>query len=90
MLLFATVVAASLRAQGADVVRPIRTVSTDKTSERVTISGRATASAGPMQSSAFEVALQDTTGGIRIFSRVVKVPVREGDSLIATGTVKRY
>jgi diguanylate cyclase (GGDEF)-like protein/PAS domain S-box-containing protein len=71
-------------------VRPIRTISRDGTNERVTIAGRATASAGQMQSSAFEVALQDTSGGIRIFSRVLEVPVREGDSLIATGTVRRY
>jgi diguanylate cyclase (GGDEF)-like protein/PAS domain S-box-containing protein len=90
VLLFATLFATPLRAQGADVVRPIRSVSTDETRERVTIAGRATASAGQMQSRAFEVALQDATGGIRIFSRVLEVSVREGDSLIATGTVKRY
>jgi hypothetical protein len=90
VLLFATLVVPSLRAQGVDVVRPIRSVSTDETRERVTIAGRATASLGQMQSRAFEVALQDPTGGIRIFSRVLEVPVREGDSLIATGTVKRY
>jgi diguanylate cyclase (GGDEF)-like protein/PAS domain S-box-containing protein len=88
--LLATVLVPALHAQGADVVRPIQTVSTDGTNERVTISGRATASAGQMQSRAFEVAVQDASGGIRIFSRVLKVPVREGDSLIATGTVKRY
>jgi diguanylate cyclase (GGDEF)-like protein/PAS domain S-box-containing protein len=86
----AIVLVRPLRAQGADVVRPIRTVSTDTTSERVTISGRATASAGQMQSKAFEVVMQDSSGGIRIFSRVLDVPIREGDSLIATGTVKRY
>jgi diguanylate cyclase (GGDEF)-like protein/PAS domain S-box-containing protein len=90
VLLFATLFAPPLRAQGADVVRPIRSVSTDETRARVTIAGRATASAGQMQSRAFEVALQDATGGIRIFSRVLEVSVREGDSLIATGTVKRY
>jgi diguanylate cyclase (GGDEF)-like protein/PAS domain S-box-containing protein len=89
-LLFATLFAMPLRAQGTDVVRPIRSVSTDETRERVTIAGRATASTGQMQSRAFEIALQDSTGGIRIFSRVLEVPVREGDSLIATGTVKRY
>ena len=90
VVLLATFLAPTLRAQGADVVRPIRTVSTDVTNERVTISGRATASAGQMQSRAFEVALQDASGGIRIFSRVLKAPVREGDSLLATGIVKRY
>ncbi|MFL5619701.1 MAG: diguanylate cyclase domain-containing protein [Gemmatimonadaceae bacterium] len=86
-----TLVAPSLRAQGTNAVRPIRAASAMQgSSEAVTISGRATVSAGQMQSRAFEVALQDTSGGIRIFSRVLDVRVREGDSLIATGTVKRY
>ena len=88
--LLAPFLALALRAQGADLVRPIRTVSSDTTGERVTIAGRATASAGQMQSRAFEVAVQDASGGIRVFSRVLKVPIREGDSVIATGTVKRY
>ena len=90
IVLLATFLVPALRAQRTDPVRPIRTISTDGTNERVTIAGRATASAGQMQSSAFEIALQDPSGGIRIFSRVLEVPVREGDSLIATGTVKRY
>jgi diguanylate cyclase (GGDEF)-like protein/PAS domain S-box-containing protein len=90
ILLLATFLVPDLRAQGTDSVRPIRTIAADGTNERVTIAGRATASAGQMQSGAFEVALQDPSGGIRIFSRVLKVSVREGDSLIATGTVKRY
>jgi diguanylate cyclase (GGDEF)-like protein/PAS domain S-box-containing protein len=87
----ATLVAPALLAQGTDAVRPIRTVlAMQGAKEPVTISGRATVSAGQMQSRAFEVALQDTSGGIRIFSRALDVRVREGDSLIATGTVKRY
>jgi DNA/RNA endonuclease YhcR with UshA esterase domain len=90
ILLLATFLVPDLRAQGTDSVRPIRTIAADGTNERVTIAGRATASAGQMQSGAFEVALQDPSGGIRIFSRVLDVPIREGDSLIATGTVKRY
>jgi diguanylate cyclase (GGDEF)-like protein/PAS domain S-box-containing protein len=85
----ATLVAPTLHAQGD--VRPIRAAfATQGTGEPVTISGRATVSAGQLQSRAFEVALQDTSGGIRIFSRALEVRVREGDSLLATGTVKRY
>ena len=85
-----TLVAPVLGAQAA-AVRPIRAAfATQGTSEPVTISGRATVSAGQLQSRAFEVALQDTSGGIRIFSRTLDVRVREGDSLVATGTVKRY
>jgi len=88
--LLATCLVSALRAQGADPVRPIRAISTEGSNERVTISGRATTSSGQMQSSAFDVALQDPSGGIRVFSRLIKVRVREGDSVIATGTVKRY
>lgn len=43
-----------------------------------------------MQSTAFEIAVQDSSGGIRVFSRALDVPVREGDSVVATGTIKRY
>ena len=87
----ATLVAPALRAQGSDTVRPIRTaIAMQGTRVPVTIAGRATVSAGQMQSRLFDVALQDTSGGIRIFSRTLNIPVREGDSLVATGTVKRY
>ena len=85
-----TLVATELCAQG-NAVRPIRAAfATQGTNDPVTISGRATVSAGQLQSRAFEVAVQDTSGGIRIFSRTLDVRVREGDSLVATGTVKRY
>ena len=48
----------TLRAQGTDVARPIRAaIATQGTNEPVTISGRATVSAGQMQARAFEVAL---------------------------------
>jgi diguanylate cyclase (GGDEF)-like protein/PAS domain S-box-containing protein len=58
--------------------------------ESVTIAGRATTSTGQMQSRAFEIAVQDSSGGIRVFSRALEVEVREGDSVVATGTIKRY
>ena len=90
LVLLVTLVAPELRAQG-HAVRPIRAAfATQGSNEPVTVSGRATVSAGQLQSRAFEVALQDTSGGIRIFSRSLDVRVREGDSLVATGTVKRY
>ena len=82
---------ASLGAQGPEAVRPIRSaLATAGSNQPVTITGRATAATGQMQENAFEVALQDASGGIRVFSRVVDVAVREGDSLIATGTIKHY
>ena len=81
----------ALGAQGAGAARSIRSAhATAGTNESVTIAGRATATAGQMQRNAFEVALQDTSGGIRVFSRVIDLSVREGDSLVATGTVKHY
>ena len=92
VLLFVVLfVATSLGAQGSEAVRPIQSVlGMDSTNQRVTISGRATASAGQMQSTAFEIAVQDSSGGIRVFSRALDVAVREGDSVVATGTIKRY
>jgi diguanylate cyclase len=56
----------------------------------VTIAGRSTVNAGQLQSTAFDIAVQDTTGGIRIFARALRLPVHEGDSIIATGTIRRY
>jgi diguanylate cyclase (GGDEF)-like protein/PAS domain S-box-containing protein len=89
--LLTTFASATLGAQKPDAVRPIRAaLATAGSNESVTVAGRATAAAGQMQRNAFEVALQDTTGGIRVFSRLVDVAVREGDSLVATGTIKHY
>jgi diguanylate cyclase (GGDEF)-like protein/PAS domain S-box-containing protein len=71
--------------------RTIRAVlATEGTNTVVTVAGRATVGAGQLQSSGFEIALQDTSGGIRIFSRTLNLPVHEGDSVLATGTIKRY
>ncbi|HEU4722489.1 MAG TPA: diguanylate cyclase [Gemmatimonadaceae bacterium] len=83
--------AAKLGAQDPAAVHPIRAVlSTDVGNTPVTIAGRATAAVGQMQRSAFEVAVQDSSGGVRVFSRTVDARVREGDSVVATGTIKRY
>ncbi len=56
----------------------------------VTIAGRAVVAAGKLQSSAFDVAIDDGTGGIRLFSRTLRLDVQEGDSITATGTIKGY
>ncbi|MEP6992571.1 MAG: diguanylate cyclase [bacterium] len=56
----------------------------------VTIAGRAVVAAGKLQSSAFDVAIDDGTGGIRLFSRTPRADVEEGDSITATGTIKGY
>jgi diguanylate cyclase (GGDEF)-like protein/PAS domain S-box-containing protein len=91
LALFATSFVAELEAQDPSPTRPIRSaLAFEGTNTKVTIAGRATASAGQMQSKAFEIALQDSSGGIRVFSRALAVAVHEGDSVIATGTIKRY
>ena len=86
-----TVVSATLGAQGPGATRPIRSaLATAGTNESVTIAGRATAASGQLQKHAFEVAVQDSSGGLRVFSKIVDVPVREGDSLLVTGTIEHY
>ena len=60
------------------------------TADTVTISGRATASHGQLQRSALEISIDDGTGAIRVFSRSLDVPVRAGDSVVATGSVRGY
>lgn len=60
------------------------------TDREVTIAGRASVSSGKLQSSAFDVAVEDSSGGLRIFSRNPQADVHEGDSVIATGAVKAY
>jgi diguanylate cyclase len=75
--------------------RPIASVAAlEGTNTVVTIAGRSSVNAGQLQENAFDVAIQDGTGGIRIFSRTLskmpKPPVREGDSVVATGTIRRY
>jgi diguanylate cyclase (GGDEF)-like protein/PAS domain S-box-containing protein len=56
----------------------------------VTITGRSSVNSGQLQSTAFDIAIQDTTAGIRVFARALRLPVREGDSIVATGTIRRY
>ena len=56
----------------------------------VTIAGRAVVSAGKLQSGAFDVAIEDGTAGIRVFSRTPQPDVKEGDSVTATGAIKNY
>jgi len=93
VLVFATLGASTLcAAQEAPApIRPIaEALATEGTNATVTIAGRATVGSGQLQSSSFEIALQDASGGVRIFSRTLKLRVQEGDSVQATGTIRRY
>src|SRR5205085_7695149 len=56
----------------------------------VSIAGRATVGSGKLQTGAFDVAIQDGTGGIRVYSRTPQAAVQEGDSVVAAGTIKSY
>ena len=86
--------AASEIASGQEPAAPRRTIAdalaNRGTDKAVTVRGRATVSTGKMQGSAFEIAIEDSTGGVRLFSRLPQPDVREGDSLEATGTIKAY
>ncbi len=69
------------------IAQAIRTLDTGDT---VTVAGRATAGTGQLQSTVFDIAVEDSSGGIRIFSRTLEASVRVGDSLVATGVVRTY
>lgn len=63
---------------------------TQPTADTVIIAGRATASHGQLQRHALEIAVDDGTAGVRVFSRSLDVPVRAGDSVHVTGSVRAY
>ena len=69
------------------IAQAIRTLDTGDT---VTVAGRATSGIGQLQSTVFDIAVEDSSGGIRVFSRTLDVAVRVGDSVVATGVVKSY
>ena len=69
------------------IAQAVRTLDTGDT---VTVAGRATAGTGQLQSTVFDIAVEDSSGGIRIFSRTLEASVRVGDSLVATGVVRTY
>ncbi len=69
------------------IAQAIRTLDTGDT---VTVAGRATAGTGQLQSTVFDIAVEDSSGGIRVFSRTLEASVRVGDSVVATGVVRTY
>lgn len=72
------------------VVSIAEAIKTLNSGDTVSVAGRATAGTGQLQSTVFDIALEDASGGIRIFSRTLEAAVRVGDSVMATGTVKTY
>jgi diguanylate cyclase (GGDEF)-like protein/PAS domain S-box-containing protein len=59
-------------------------------SNDVTVAGRAVVATGKLQTGAFDIAIEDGTSGLRLFSRAPLVEVKEGDSITATGAIKKY
>ncbi|CAN5148712.1 hypothetical protein BH09GEM1_BH09GEM1_22310 [soil metagenome] len=56
----------------------------------VVVAGRAVVATGKLQSSAFDIAIEDGTSGLRLFSRSPQMEVKEGDSVTASGIIKTY
>ena len=84
-------VAAPAARAPSSAVTPIASAIADRAKgDSVTLAGRATSGTGQLQSSAFDISLQDATAGIRIFSKKFAVEVHEGDSVVATGVVQTY
>ena len=89
MLTFAG--AAGARAQQPSVPQPIANAAAfEGSAEPVTFAGRASVASGKLQARVLDIAIQDSTGGLRVFSRTARVTVQAGDSVVASGQVKRY
>ena len=56
----------------------------------VFVAGRAVVSTGKLQSTAFDIAIDDGSSGLRLFSRSPQIEVKEGDSVTAAGVIKTY
>ena len=61
-----------------------------KDARDVVVAGRAVVATGKLQASAFDIAIEDGTSGLRLFSRSPQVGVKEGDSVTASGLIKTY
>jgi diguanylate cyclase (GGDEF)-like protein/PAS domain S-box-containing protein len=58
--------------------------------DSVRVAGRATVGSGVLQRRVFDVAIEDGTAGVRLFTRQSPVVVAPGDSVEATGVVRGY
>lgn len=71
---------------------PIATVlrSAEPPRDTVMVAGRATVASGILHTRALDIAIDDGTAAIRVFSRSLKATVTEGDSVEATGVLRAY
>ena len=58
--------------------------------DTITVAGRAVVSSGVYQVRAFEIAIGSPSGGLRVYSRTAGDSVAAGDSVEATGVLRRY
>ncbi|MCX5765844.1 MAG: hypothetical protein NTZ43_01285 [Gemmatimonadetes bacterium] len=86
----AQVAAPAARAPSSAVTPIASAIARRAKGDSVTLAGRATSGTGQLQSSAFDISMQDATAGIRVFSKKFAVEVHEGDSVVATGVVQTY
>ena len=61
-----------------------------ESNREVTVAGRAVVATGKLQAGAFDIAIDDGTKKLRLFSRSPQPAVKEGDSVTATGVMKTY
>lgn len=90
VLLFASGLAASSAAAQAPIPIAVATSRYVDARDTVTIAGRVTVPSGILHRSALHIAIEDGTGGLRVFSRTVRLIAAEGDSVIARGLVRSY
>lgn len=62
----------------------------DRLGDTVTVVGRAAVESGVLFEDRLAVFLQDSTGGVRVYTAELEDPVRRGDRVLATGTVDHY
>ena len=62
----------------------------DLLGDTVTVAGRVTVETGILHQERLQIYIQDGSAGINLFARQMGIPVKQGDSLIATGTIIQY
>lgn len=60
----------------------------DLLGEKVKVSGRATVASGVLNEHYLIVYIQDSSAGIMVFSNTIQTDIREGDSLLVSGTLE--
>ena len=62
----------------------------DRLGEEVTVRGKATVATNVLNNQYLMLYMQDSTAGIMVFSETLNIPIKKGDSLRVTGTLKLH